>query len=313
VTVGGHLTNISGSIFNSSPVTKIIIPDTVVYLPEDFLNISTVTEFVVYDEDGVGYRSIGGVLYYAGKDKLTLSHYPDGRTDAEYTIAEGTTEVGEDAFYWNETLRKINFPDSVKEISNGAFYGCPNLTVVRLNEGLLSIGSSAFHECRAIKNILFPPTLQMIGSNAFRGCTYLKEVHLPSGLKKIGSQAFHGCTALRDAYFYGKAPSGFGSAVFDNTYPTFTIHYIEGKSGWTAPVWNGYPTAAFDPVIASGTCGDTLTWSLDGLGVLTVGGTGAMPDYAGADETPWSAYSSQIEQVLIEQNVTSIGSLAFAD
>ena len=313
VMLGCRLISISGSIFSGSPVTKVIIPDSVTNLPNSISNISTLTEFVVYDEDGVGYRSIDGVLYYATKENLTLRQYPCGRTAPEYVIPEGTTEIGEFSFEGNESLRKVTFPDSVREISQDAFYGCTNLTVVHLNEGLLSIGNSSFAECTLLKNITFPSTLQIIRSAAFMGCTYLKEVHLPASIYQIQSQVFQGCTALRDAYFYGKAPSSFGSSVFKNTYPTFTIHYIDGKSGWTTPEWNGYPAAAFNPVIASGNCGDTLAWSLDGLGNLTISGTGAIPDYTSADETPWNPYSEQIKQVFAEENVTSIGSYAFAD
>ncbi len=58
----------------------------------------------------------------------------------------------------------------------------------------------------------------------------------------------------------------------------------------------------------SGTCGDNLTWTLDTeTGVLTIDGNGKMND-----GTPWNSYSDYIQEVIIGNSVTSIGSLAFS-
>jgi len=54
---------------------------------------------------------------------------------------------------------------------------------------------------------------------------------------------------------------------------------------------------------SSGTCGTDVTWSLDGSGVLTISGTGAMTSH------PWS--ESQVKQVVIESGVTGISNYAF--
>ena len=60
--------------------------------------------------------------------------------------------------------------------------------------------------------------------------------------------------------------------------------------------------------IASGTCGDNLTWTLTDSGTLTISGTGEMYDY---DSIPGPWISKYIKIVLIEQGVTSIGNGAF--
>ena len=52
-----------------------------------------------------------------------------------------------------------------------------------------------------------------------------------------------------------------------------------------------------------------LTWSLEG-GVLTITGTGEMPDY-GYGGAPWYEYKESISTIDIGSNVTSIGSYAF--
>ncbi len=66
---------------------------------------------------------------------------------------------------------------------------------------------------------------------------------------------------------------------------------------------------------SSGTCGENLTWSLDG-GTLTISGEGAMADYsysAGAPTSPWIASADAITNVVIGNGVTSIGIYAFSE
>lgn len=68
--------------------------------------------------------------------------------------------------------------------------------------------------------------------------------------------------------------------------------------------------------IASGTCGDSLTWTLADTGTLTISGTGEMYDFYydnGVWTNPWMSYAGDIKKVLIKQGVTSIGDRAFYD
>lgn len=69
---------------------------------------------------------------------------------------------------------------------------------------------------------------------------------------------------------------------------------------------------------ASGQCGDNVYWSLSDDWVLTISGTGDMWDYkwdASIDDynIPWRADKDIINTVIIESEVTSIGSYAFRD
>lgn len=63
--------------------------------------------------------------------------------------------------------------------------------------------------------------------------------------------------------------------------------------------------------IASGTLDGGLGWNLTKAGTLTVSGSGAMPDFAGAGERPWSSEAGQIRKIIIGDGVTSVGSCAF--
>ena len=69
----------------------------------------------------------------------------------------------------------------------------------------------------------------------------------------------------------------------------------------------------------TGTCGDSLNWSLDCDGVLTISGKGAMADYGSEKNTPWYNNDSHmgakgylpIRSVVIEEGVTRVGNYAF--
>ena len=61
-----------------------------------------------------------------------------------------------------------------------------------------------------------------------------------------------------------------------------------------------------------GTCGENLTWSFNkSTGTLTISGTGPMTDYA-LGATPWYDYYDQIQVVIVEDGVTTLGSNAFS-
>ena len=65
-------------------------------------------------------------------------------------------------------------------------------------------------------------------------------------------------------------------------------------------------------IVASGTCGDAVTWILSYDGVLTISGTGDMANYREDMVTvPWLDYKSDIQKVVVESGVTSIGDYAF--
>ena len=61
-------------------------------------------------------------------------------------------------------------------------------------------------------------------------------------------------------------------------------------------------------IAASGTCGRTITWTLDNQGKVTLSGSGDMQE-----GSPFFLYRSQIKSVVIESGITSIGGEVFRD
>ena len=70
------------------------------------------------------------------------------------------------------------------------------------------------------------------------------------------------------------------------------------------------------PVIAadvSGKCGNNLIWSFEeSTGTLRITGTGEMQNWTSPSQTPWYSYLSSIKSLIIERQVTTIGSFAFS-
>ncbi len=75
-------------------------------------------------------------------------------------------------------------------------------------------------------------------------------------------------------------------------------------------------------IIASGTCGDNLTWTLDDAGTLTISGEGEMKDYSDTDTGyPWNDYINPswigqlrfygIKKAILCEGVTTLASEAF--
>ena len=63
--------------------------------------------------------------------------------------------------------------------------------------------------------------------------------------------------------------------------------------------------------VASGKCGDGISWSLDENGVLWLSGEGKMDDYESADVSPWAKKRGRIVEVNFENGITTVGGYAF--
>lgn len=64
------------------------------------------------------------------------------------------------------------------------------------------------------------------------------------------------------------------------------------------------------PAGITGTCGEDLRWYLSN-GMLTISGNGAMWDFSDNKDAPWYSHINEINEVRLENGVTSIGKSAF--
>ena len=173
------------------------------------------------------YTSCDGVLFK--KDMKTLLMYPGGKEGA-YTIPDGVSSIGENAFEYCTKLSHINIPESITEIGNRAFEGCSHLTTA-----------------------VIPKGVERIGDDTFFACISLESVTIPSSVKSVGRSAFGYASNITDVYYTG-SETEWKSIIIDgdnNYLQSATIHF------------NYDPNARTDPAtgerIAFLCKGDTLT------------------------------------------------------
>lgn len=109
-------------------------------------------------------------------------------------LNEGLEEIGCGAF-WDTGLTSVTMPSTLKSIGKMAFSGYYLKTIV-LNEGLEEIGDSAFAR-QAFREICIPDSVKKMGIWAFCGCTKLNKVQLPSHITVLRLGTFEECKSLK--------------------------------------------------------------------------------------------------------------------
>ena len=185
-----------------------------------------------------------------------------------------------------------------------------------IEAGVTSVGAYAFRNSAVLTSVTLPEGLTTIGKYAFSGCSALTSITIPKSVTAIGEQAFGNCTALTDITVGWAAPLGIDANVFHPSVPlqNIKLHVPAGrtKAYRGKDVWKKFKQIT-DGTITNSPLDATQTWwEYDAATrTLTVGGTGAMPDFADFDHQPWKDVREKIKTVVIETGVTSIGNKAF--
>ena len=174
------LTDIGSSVFDGTPWYKNLLP-----------------------VDGVKYVN-------------TVACELDADAPSTVTIREGTLRIAPKfaSKYSGSTVRKIVFPESLKEIGDEAFYLKKSLTSVEFGDNLESIGDRAFGDCTDLGFSSLPANLRTIGGGAFYDCLNIFEVSLGTKLETIGTGAFSGCSSISKIELH--SPSADGWHVFSD-------------------------------------------------------------------------------------------------
>ena len=238
----------------------------------------------------------------------------------DITVPDDIETISGYAFEQNTNLTKITFPDSVWRIDTAAFSGCSALKEITLPPRLKKIQYALLKGCSSLTSVKIPYQVSLVGSCAFMDCTSLKEITVPDSVHDIYEQAFCGCTALQSITILDPECIIEGNAqTICNTYDS------EGENAVFKGVIRGYDNSTAqeyaekygysfeslgDASKRPRVFGEDLTWTLED-GVLTISGTGAMPDYDFLMNTPWENVRDSIQRVVLEEGVTSIGDYAF--
>ncbi len=270
---------------------------------------------------------------------LTISGYGE--------MENYTRNVPAPWYNYKDVITKLVFEGEVNSIGDHAFTDCSNITgTIELPENLYSIGTYAFEDCTGLTgDLVLPRSLDYVDDGAFYNCTgfdgeliigentsrighyafygcsgFEKDAVIPHGVYYIGNYAFKNC-GVDNFFFYTDAPEleeGFEERPpFDKEIDT--IYHFRDYNGWftgEGKQWYGYTLKENNRNVASGYCGGeengtNLQWIIDPDGTIVISGKGAMMDYTETEKAPWMDYSWYIDDVVIEEGVTTIGDYAF--
>ena len=112
-------------------------------------------------------RHLDKYLKEKGLTRITLK---------EFSVPDGVTKIGQDAFYNCTSLSSIEFPGSLNEIGLSAFRGCTSLSSIEFSAGVSNIGQEAFSRCTSLTHIEFSESLSEIELHAFKDCSRLQYI-----------------------------------------------------------------------------------------------------------------------------------------
>ena len=113
---------------------------------------------------------IGGTMYefiYAGLDQ-----------ESEYTIPEGITTIGRNAFKGVD-IGKLIITNDVEVVSESALWGCGIKELV-IGDSVKSLERACFDECYNLKKITIGTGIESIDEWAFSECNHIEEIHISS-------------------------------------------------------------------------------------------------------------------------------------
>jgi hypothetical protein len=188
-------------------------------------------------QDGVYYESFksieeDGIVYdYTRSSILSIS-----KDLVDFTIPDGISDIPDNCFMGNKSLRRVKFPSSLHHIPKAAFMDCEALEEVDLSSvdatgySKIMVGSAAFCNCKSLKHIDMSKLKLDDGAElSFAYCLSIEsiaELELP-GWKKTQMNFFH-CDNLkvlvRNPYAdYGEFELAYCRSLCEIKIPRYTI------------------------------------------------------------------------------------------
>ena len=211
--------------------------------------------------------------------------YNQYSTITSFTFGPNVQTVPAYICYKMSKLDTIVLPPSVNSLGSYAFAYCTNLKSINLPTTQKTIPQGFLTSCSSLESIELPATVTTISSDAFYYCSKLQSINLPEGLQAIYADALRYCKL--SSITIPSTVTSIGNRAFQNN-PTTSVTWLPADcsigTSDDAPFYNQYST------ITSFTFGDQV---------------GKIPNYL--------CYKmSQLDTVVLPQNLHTIGNYAFA-
>lgn len=196
-------------------------------------SVQTISSYAFQDCDGLTGsitipETVTRIGAYAFSDCNDLVSIEVSELNQNYSSLDGMLLAGKsELFCVPAGMQRENYviPSSIVRIFNFAFSNCSGFT----------------------GNLTIPDSVTYLGDGAFYGCSGLTSITIGShvtdmGYNSVGCFIFANCSNLTQVDFLTNAPEGdVFENMFDDCADDFKIIYDPLKSGWSTPLWRGYP------------------------------------------------------------------------
>ena len=253
-------------------------------------------------------------------------------------IAEGVETIGKDAFASCGNLDgEIFFPDSVKKIGDDAFSYCDSIYSIRLSNNVDFMYLSEKFGGTRLRHIVYNGTSddyqKKVRNSIYAGDELdIRKIHYNTSKIEyvIEEKGFkETCTEYGELDKKECPLCGWCVAIGTSIKPTGHIweeeYTIDKNATETEPGLQSIHCSVCDDVkenseeviptptgvIAVGTCGSNVNWTLTKDGLLTIGGSGRLDGASDIRRSRWKDYN--VKSVVIEEGITVICEWAFYD
>ncbi len=264
---------------------------------------------------------IGGIYYNISGDVATVTY-----KDTNYKSYSGSVIIPEAVTYNSKTyavsciddnafsgcsgLTSITIPNSVTSIGNYAFSGCSSLTSLTIPNSVTSIGSYAFRGCSGLTSVTIPNSVTSIGDAAFYNCSGLTSVTIPNSVTSIGIYAFYNCKGLTSVIIPNSV-TGIGQNTFYNCSGLTSIVIPESVTKIEDQAFYGCKSLTSITIGSGVTSISSSAFSnCYGLKSVTLNSNSLVSQSYGSSGLG-SIFGSQVEEYILGDKITSIGSQAF--
>lgn len=293
-----------------------------------------------------GVTGIGEYAFYScaaatielpeGLERIGARAFAESACITVITVPDSVKSIGSGAFCRCIGLEKATLPQKLTELSDSLFEDCAGLTEVNIPQSVTAIGENTFKGCSSLAVTSIPDGVKTIGKEAFASCAAVEELKIPAGVERIGESAFKG-TNIESVIFdgtkarwtqIGGETSGIDIEKIRHSCDKGSAWLSNGGEHWHECRWCGKVSdkaahedkgdgackvcgARLTDALAEGTLAG-LSWSLARSGVLTISGSGELPELVNdGTSVPWKKHSDIIIEVVIKSGVTGVGSGAF--